>query len=128
MLSIETALGKNRLSAADLAKGNKAQSAKEASLLKRSYGVGVSRGGEAQGQSSFFSGSKERQERASELAAQLNIPKPAIAENKIFKRSAFHVAIAYHIYLNKLREKGPIGNEIDPTYFARRLKEGMQRH
>jgi len=79
------------------------------------------------GQNSFFSVSRERQERANELTAQLNIPKPTIAENKIFKRSAFHVAIAYHIYLNKLREKGPIGLEIDPTYFARRLKEGMHR-
>jgi hypothetical protein len=123
MLSIETALGKNRPSA-DLAKSK----AKEASLPKRGCGVGVSRGGEGQGQNSFFSVSKEREERANELAAQLNIPRPAIAENKIFKRSAFHVAIAYHIYLNKLREKGPIGSEIDPTYFARRLKEGMQRH
>jgi hypothetical protein len=38
------------------------------------------------------------------------------------------VAIAYHIYLNKLREKGTIGNEIDPTFYARRLKEGMHKY
>jgi len=44
------------------------------------------------------------------------------SNNKIFKRSAYHVAIAYHIYLRKIREKGPIGGEIDPTFHARRLK------
>jgi hypothetical protein len=48
----------------------------------------------------------------------------------VFKRAAYHVAICYHIYLKKLREKGPIGNEgneIDPTYHARRLKEELSK-
>lgn len=49
------------------------------------------------------------------------------SNNKVFKRSAYHVAICYHIYLKKLKEKGPIGNDIDPTYHARRLKEEMTR-
>lgn len=31
------------------------------------------------------------------------------SNNKIFKRASYHVAIAYHVYLKKLREKGPLG-------------------
>lgn len=51
-----------------------------------------------------------------------------MTQNKIFKRSAYHVAIAYHIYLKKIREKGVIiGNEIDPTFFARKLKESINK-
>lgn len=49
------------------------------------------------------------------------------SNNKVFKRSAYHVAICYYIYLKKLKDKGPIGNDIDPTYQARRLKEEMSR-
>lgn len=50
--------------------------------------------------------------------------KNVFAEEKLFKRSAYHVAIAYHIYLKNLKERGGvIGNEIDPTYHARKLKE-----
>jgi hypothetical protein len=42
----------------------------------------------------------------------------------LFKRSAYHVAIAYHIYLKKLKEQGITkGNQIDPTYNARLVKE-----
>jgi hypothetical protein len=37
------------------------------------------------------------------------------------------VAIAYHIYLKKMREKGVQGNEIDPTYYARKLRESMNK-
>jgi hypothetical protein len=64
----------------------------------------------AQSQSFFFASNKEKQDKASGIAASLNLPKPTLSENKIFKRSAYHVAIAYHIYLNKLREKGIMGN------------------
>jgi hypothetical protein len=81
-----------------------------------------------QNQHAFFAISKEKQDKVNELTSNLNIPQPTLTENKIFKRSAYHVAIAYHIYLNKLREKGTIGSEIDPTYFARRLKEGMHKN
>jgi hypothetical protein len=46
------------------------------------------------------------------------------ADEKIFKRSAYHVAIAYHIYLKGLYEQGiTSGNLIDPTYKARLVKE-----
>lgn len=46
------------------------------------------------------------------------------ADDKIFKRSAYHVAIAYHIYLKGLYEQGiTSGNLIDPTYKARLVKE-----
>lgn len=45
-------------------------------------------------------------------------------DEKIFKRSAYHVAIAYHIYLKGLYEQGiTSGNLIDPTYKARLVKE-----
>lgn len=52
-------------------------------------------------------------------------PRASGSDNKIFKRSAYHVAIAYHIYIKKMREKGAQGSEIDPTYSARKLREGM---
>jgi len=52
---------------------------------------------------------------------EIKEPEP---ENKAFKRSSYHVAIAYHIYLKGLSEKGiTSGNEIDPTYKARLIKE-----
>jgi hypothetical protein len=75
----------------------------------------------------FFDANSEKARRVEEIEKNLHIPKPTINENKIFKRSAYHVAIAYHIYLKKIREKGVIGNEIDPTYYARKLKEGLNK-
>jgi hypothetical protein len=73
----------------------------------------------------FFSYNSERSKAIDELSMALNIPKPSLTEGKIFKRSAFHVAIAYHIYIKKLKEKG--GSEVDPTYYARKLREGMKK-
>lgn len=45
-------------------------------------------------------------------------------DNKIFKRASYHVAIAYHIFLKRMSEKG--SKNIDPTSSARRLKEGLK--
>ena len=47
--------------------------------------------------------------------------------NKVFKRSSCHVAIAYHIYIKQKSEGGPLMNEVDPTLQARRLKEGFPK-
>jgi hypothetical protein len=44
--------------------------------------------------------------------------------DKLFKRSSYHVAIAYHIYMAKLkRESCPSADMLDPTYKARMYKE-----
>ena len=46
-------------------------------------------------------------------------------DNKLFGRSAYHVAIAYHIHLKKLKENGQqltSSESLDPTYCARKLK------
>jgi hypothetical protein len=46
----------------------------------------------------------------------------------VFKRSAYHVAIAYHIYLKGLYEQGiTSGVLLDPTYRARLVKEESYR-
>lgn len=54
-----------------------------------------------------------------------NVPK-GINENKLFKRSSYHVAIAYHIHLKKLHlekaDAAKIAN-LDPTYHAKKLRE-----
>lgn len=49
-------------------------------------------------------------------------------DDKVFKRSAYHVAIAYHIYLKGLYEQGiTSGVLLDPTYRARLVKEESYR-
>jgi len=53
--------------------------------------------------------------------------KGPISESKIFKRSAYHIAIAYHIYLKKMRLMGAQGNEIDPISHARKLRESIKK-
>ncbi len=82
---------------------------------------------QSQGQSS--SAQKTANDSAKQTAKQSKSqPKrPEIVEKndeKIFKRAAYHVAIAYHIYLKGLYEQGiTTGNLIDPTYKARLVKE-----
>ena len=45
--------------------------------------------------------------------------------NKLFGRSAYHIAIAYHIHLETIKkEKSNVYlAELDPTYHSKRLKE-----
>jgi hypothetical protein len=140
MLSIENNINKNRQMPNDSAKIKleKLQAANKemniANNFKKANPMNNHKNDQKSGifpfqnQHAFFAISKEKQDKVNELTSNLNIPQPTLTENKIFKRSAYHVAIAYHIYLNKLREKGTIGSEIDPTYFARRLKEGMHKN
>ena len=52
------------------------------------------------------------------------------SDSKLFKRSSFHVAIAYHIHIRKLKESGKEltgANDIDPTYKARKMREEKNR-
>jgi hypothetical protein len=42
---------------------------------------------------------------------------------KLFKRQSYHVAIAYHIHLKNIKSKEGKRPEIDPTYYARKLRE-----
>lgn len=44
-------------------------------------------------------------------------------ELKPFKRQSYHVAIAYHIHLKRIKTANPNPTEIDPTYPARKLRE-----
>lgn len=49
-------------------------------------------------------------------------------KNKLFGRSAYHIAIAYHIHLQNLKKtnktKSEIGlEELDPTFYSKKLKE-----
>lgn len=61
---------------------------------------------------------------AKQSKSQPKRPEENVGAQKIFKRSAYHVAIAYHIYLKGLYEQGiTSGNLIDPTYKARLVKE-----
>ena len=47
--------------------------------------------------------------RIHEVQDKLNLQRSDFKDkNKVFRRSSYHVAIAYHIYLKKLAEKGPI--------------------
>lgn len=50
-------------------------------------------------------------------------------ENKLFKRSSYHVAIAYHIYLKKLQSKktDAVKLNLDPTYHAKKLREDKNK-
>jgi hypothetical protein len=48
------------------------------------------------------------------------------SDSKLFKRASYHVAIAYHIHIRKLKESGVALNrteDIDPTCAARKLRE-----
>lgn len=50
---------------------------------------------------------------------------------KFFKRSTYHIAIAYQIHLNNLRDSGKDLQTlmvIDPTYSARKLKGEHDTH
>ena len=52
------------------------------------------------------------------------------AGEKYFKRSAYHIAIAYQIHLNNLRENGKdlqVAMIVDPTYHAKKLKGEYDR-
>lgn len=49
---------------------------------------------------------------------------------KYFRRSAYHIAIAYQIHLNNLREEGrdlQVPMTVDPTYYAKKLKGEYDR-
>ena len=43
---------------------------------------------------------------------------------KPFKRQSYHVAIAYHIHLKRVKQGLTSGNQIDPTYNSRQLRGG----
>jgi len=48
-----------------------------------------------------------------------------MSDGKLFKRSSYHVAIAYHIHLKKLQEEKKDTSKLmnwDPTYHARKLR------
>jgi hypothetical protein len=48
-------------------------------------------------------------------------------ELKPFKRQSYHVAIAYHIHLKRIKSTNPSSTEIDPTFPARKLRESQQQ-
>lgn len=49
-------------------------------------------------------------------------------ELKPFKRQSYHVAIAYHIHLKRVKpNENSNANDIDPTYNARKLREQQEK-
>ena len=74
-----------------------------------------------------MTGGDERARRVREVEQRLDLPRADEMNNKVFKRSSYHVAIAYHIYIKKMSQRGPLMNEVDPTLRARRLKDGLPR-
>jgi hypothetical protein len=46
---------------------------------------------------------------------------------KPFKRQSYHVAIAYHIHIKRIKTANPSATEIDPTYPARKLRESQSQ-
>ena len=49
------------------------------------------------------------------------------SDSKLFKRSSYHVAIAYHIYMKNLKDGGKELTGIDPTYPARQMRDDKKR-
>ena len=49
------------------------------------------------------------------------------SDSKLFKRSSYHVAIAYHIYMKNLNNNGRELSGIDPTYPARQMRDEKKR-
>jgi hypothetical protein len=57
-----------------------------------------------------------------------SLSKFQLTEQKIFKRSAYHVAIAYHIFLSQKSKEGTSdASAFDPTYPARKLKDQITK-
>jgi hypothetical protein len=56
---------------------------------------------------------------SADMLRGLDIPRQLL---KPFKRQSYHVAIAYHIHLKRIRTANPSATEIDPTYPARKLR------
>lgn len=60
------------------------------------------------------------------MPAQQTVSKDSQSKDKLFGRSSYHVAIAYHIHLKNIKESGAnISVQsclLDPTYYAKKLK------
>ena len=68
---------------------------------------------------------KEEKSKVPQLLRSIKGGKEGKEELKPFKRQSYHVAIAYHIYLKRIKSTNPSPNEIDPTYAARKLRESQ---
>jgi hypothetical protein len=68
---------------------------------------------------------KEEKSKVPQLLRSIKGGKEGKEELKPFKRQSYHVAIAYHIHLKRIKTTNPSPNEIDPTYAARKLRESQ---
>lgn len=59
-------------------------------------------------QSTVINQTKDNAQKTDTPSSASKSTKLSGTENKIFKRSAYHVAIAYHIYIKKMRRKGAV--------------------
>lgn len=119
MMHLERSLGKGR-DADDLAQMSK----KLAKFMDENQEKTVENA-KVECSSFFYSNDKAKLAKMAQLQSKFGIPKSTFSEAKLFKRSSFHVGIAYHIYFKKMREKG-LG-EMDPTYQARKLREELKK-
>ena len=68
---------------------------------------------------------KEEKLKVPQLLSSIKGGREGKEELKPFKRQSYHVAIAYHIHLKRIKSTNPSPNEIDPTYAARKLRESQ---
>lgn len=68
---------------------------------------------------------KEDKGKSSQLLKNMKTGKDSKDDLKPFKRQSYHVAIAYHIHLKRIKNSNPTSSDIDPTYPARKLRESQ---
>lgn len=68
---------------------------------------------------------KEERSKAPQLLRSIKGGREGKEDLKPFKRQSYHVAIAYHIHLKRIKSTNPSPSEIDPTYPARKLRESQ---
>lgn len=70
---------------------------------------------------------KEDKSKGQQLLRNIKTGKESKEDLKPFKRQSYHVAIAYHIHLKRIKNINPSATEIDPTYPARKLRESQNQ-
>lgn len=70
---------------------------------------------------------KEERSKGPQLLRNIKGGREGKEDLKPFKRQSYHVAIAYHIHLKRIKSASPSPSEIDPTYPARKLRESQEQ-
>lgn len=74
-------------------------------------------------QQNLIAKSKEKDEKSKLIHSLKQIKAKQVRQDlKPFKRQSYHVAIAYHIHLKNSKNANKNSNEIDPTFYAKKLR------